>query len=92
MLWATSTYIFLLLSSSFVSCAMAVWCFIRLRRLLRGASTRSLTKLSLEMTELQSQFESLSEAHRRLTSRVGMQALRARRKEDHPEPEDSQEG
>lgn len=87
MLWANSTFIFLLLSLSCVSCATAVWCCIHLRRLLRGASTRSLTRLSLEMTELQSQCESLIDAHRRLTSRVGMQALRARRKEEPPAEE-----
>lgn len=82
MLWALSPFTFLLLSLSLVAAVMAAWFFARLRRLLKGASSRSLTNLDLAVTELQSQFESLLAAHRRLHSRVSMRELREKRKDE----------
>lgn len=87
MLWAISPFTFLLLSLSLVAVVTAGWFFVRLRRLLKGASSRSLTNLDLAVTELQSQFESLLAAHRRLHSRVGMRELREKRKDAPPDDE-----
>lgn len=79
-MWSIHSGLILLsVSLSCASLAMAVWCFVRVTRLLRGASARSLTSLALEVTDLRSQFESLHEAHKRLSSRYAMRELRARR-------------
>lgn len=77
--------IFGLASLSLLSLATAVWCCVRVTRLLSGASVRSLTSLGLEVTDLRSQFESLHEAHKRLSSRYAMRELRDRRKTDEVE-------
>lgn len=80
-MWSiNSWFTFGLVSLSLLSAATATWCFVRLRALLIGASARSLTSLGLEVTDLRSQFESLHEAHRRLSSRYAMRELRERRK------------
>jgi len=54
----------------------AIWCFVRVRKLLAGASARSLAQLSIEVAELTSSCELLSRQQRRLSQRVGMAAVR----------------
>lgn len=87
MLWTISPFTFLLLSLSLAAAVTAGWFYVRLRRLLKGASSRSLTNLDLAVTELQSQFESLLAAHRRLHSRVAMREMREKRKAEPPDDE-----
>lgn len=85
-MWSINSWLsFALVSSSLSSTAMAAWCYVRVLRLLRGASARSLTSLGLEVTDLRSQFESLVESHKRLASRYAMRELRARRRDDELE-------
>lgn len=85
--WSINSWlIFTSVSLSLLSTATAVWCCVRVMRLLRGASARSLTSLGLEVTDLRSQFESLVESHKRLASRYAMRELRARRR-DGEEPD-----
>lgn len=75
-----SALIFISVSLNLLSVATALWCYARVTRLLNGASARSLISLGLEVTDLRSQFESLHEAHKRLSSRYAMRELRDRRK------------
>ena len=70
-----------LTSLSCAACILSVWCWFRVRKALRGASTVSLTRLSGEVAELQSALESLAGQHRRLAARVGMREVRHRREE-----------
>lgn len=70
------------MSLSFLSLAVAIWCFVRVRKLLSGASVRSIAQLSTEVAELQSSFESLHAGHRKLAARVGMREVRERRRDD----------
>lgn len=51
-----------------------------LRRKLAERSTRSLRQLDAEVSELSSQVSSLSTTTKRISSRIGMQDVRARRK------------
>lgn len=69
-------------SLSCIAAALAVWSFVRVRKLLQGASTRSLAQLSSEVAELTSASESLLAQHRRLSARVGMREVRQRREEE----------
>lgn len=65
-----------------LSCAALVGsllCWFHVRKLLRGASVRSLAALSIEVAELSSVSESQEARLRRLTSRAGMAELRERR-------------
>lgn len=81
-MWSINSGLILVsVSLSLLSTATAVWCCVRVLRLLRGASARSLTSLGLEVTDLRSQFESLVESHKRLASRYAMRELRARRRD-----------
>ena len=67
---------FILASLSFCMAAAAIWYFVRVRRLLEGASVRSLALLSTEVGELTSAYELLSRQQRRLSQRVGMREAR----------------
>lgn len=67
---------FMLASLSFVLAAAAIWYCGRVRKLLAGASVRSLTQLSSEVAELTSASELLSRQQRRLSARVGMREVR----------------
>lgn len=79
---------FLLTSWASLATLVAIWCLLRVRKLLGGASVRSLTQLSAEVAELQSSLESLSAGHRKLAARVGMREVRQRREEQaDAEPE-----
>lgn len=69
------------MSLSFLSLAVAIWCYVRVRKLLVGASARSIAQLSSEVAELLSAFESLSASHRKLGARVGMREVRQRGEE-----------
>lgn len=61
---------------------MARSLYERVTRLLREPSTRSLQQLDSEVTALASSLSSLSATTKRLSSRYGMQDVRARRKEE----------
>lgn len=67
---------FILASLSLCVAMAAIWYCIRVRKLLAGASVRSLALLSSEVGELTSAFESLSAQQRRLSARVGMREVR----------------
>jgi hypothetical protein len=69
----------ILASLSCVLAALGLWCLYRARKLLEGASVRSLSTLSNEVAELLYQFESLQAQHKRLASRVGMREVRHRK-------------
>lgn len=77
---------FAAMSLSFIALAGALWCLLRVRKLLRGASPKSLAALSVEVAELQSAFESLSAGHRKLAARVGMREVRERRRDEGEPP------
>jgi hypothetical protein len=72
---------FILASLSCCAAAAAIWYCVRARRLLAGASARSLAELSTEVGELTSSFELLSRQQRRLSQRVGMREARHRGEE-----------
>lgn len=72
---------FAAMSWSFVALVGSLWCWSRVRKLLHGASVRSLAQLSTEVAELLSMSESLAAQQRRLSSRVGMREVRERRAE-----------
>lgn len=74
-------FTFSMASLSCVSMGVAIWCLCRVRKLLSGASTRSLASLSVEIAELNSAFESLLAGHKKLAARVGMREVRERRAE-----------
>lgn len=67
---------FTLASLSCIGATAAIWCFVRVRKLLAGASARSLAELSNEVAELTSACELLSRQQRRLSARVGMREAR----------------
>jgi hypothetical protein len=82
---------FILTSLSCCVATAAIWYCGRVRKLLRGASVRSLAQLSTEVAELTSAFESLSAQQRKLSARVGMREVRervGREKDDDPQPGD----
>lgn len=68
-------------SWSFVALVGSLWCWSRVRKLLHGASVRSLAQLSTEVAELQSACASLAAQQRKLSNRVGMREVRERREE-----------
>lgn len=72
---------FLPMSLSLLALAGSIWCYVHVRKVLRGASTRSLSQLSSEVAELTSASESLHAQVRRLAARVGMREVRQRREE-----------
>lgn len=72
---------FILASLSACAATAAIWSFARVRKLLVGASARSLAQLSNEVAELTSAYELLSSQQRRLSARVGMREVREKRKE-----------
>lgn len=67
---------FILASLSACAATAAIWCYARVRKLLAGASARSLALLSNEVAELTSACELLSSQQRRLSQRVGMREAR----------------
>jgi hypothetical protein len=67
---------FILASLSCFAAMAAIWSYVRVRRLLAGASARSLAELSNEVAELTSSSELLSRQQRRLSQRVGMREAR----------------
>lgn len=69
---------FSMASLSCASALVALWCWYRVRKLLEGASVRSLAQLSNEVAELMFVFESLQAQHKRLNARVGMREARAK--------------
>lgn len=78
-----------LLGSNFFLASCAVWAAITarstlkaLRRTLAAPATRSLQQLDSEITALSDALSSMQTTQRRLSSRVGMQDLRARRRGD----------
>lgn len=81
-----TTYALTFLNFLLASCAGLAVITVRrqlqaLRRMLAERSTRSLTQLDAEVAELSSSFSSLSTTVKRLSSRIGMQDVRERRKE-----------
>jgi uncharacterized coiled-coil protein SlyX len=67
---------FILASLSCCAAMAAIWSCVRVRKLLAGASARSLVELSNEVAELTSSSELLSRQLRRLSQRVGMREVR----------------
>ena len=65
-----------LTSLSCIGAMAAIWSYVRVRKLLAGASARSLAELSSEVAELTSASELLSRQQRRLSQRVGMREAR----------------
>lgn len=72
---------FILASLSCCVALAAIWYCVRVRKLLAGASVRSLALLSTEVAELVSACELLSAQQRRLSARVGMREARERGQE-----------
>lgn len=74
----------IILSSGLVSCvslfvaAVAWWSCKRVTAILRSHSTRSALELSASMAAMESNFASLSKTVKRLSSRYGMEAHRAK--------------
>lgn len=79
----------LLVSLSLFQTGVAIWFYVRSRRLLRSASSRSLTELDLRVTDLQSQCTLLMESHKRLQARYSMREIRDRRRAEPAENEKS---
>lgn len=77
-------YAFAAMSLAWLAAALAVWCFVRARKLLRGASSRSLALLNEAVTELDFGLKSLEAQHKRLNSRVAMREARSKL-EDSPQ-------
>lgn len=74
-------FTFCAMSLSFVAATAALWSWFRVRKLLDAASLRSLASLSKDVAELTACFESLQETIKRISSREGMAAMRARRRD-----------
>ena len=72
---------FILASLSCIVATAAIWSCVRVRKLLAGASARSLALLSTEVAELTSAYELLSRQQRRLSQRVGMREAREKKHE-----------
>lgn len=85
MLWLFSS---ILASCVLLALAGSIWCFRQCRKLLQGASSRSLQQLNEAVSELTYSFESLQAQHRRLNARVGMREARAKA-EEPPAADDS---
>lgn len=66
----------ILASLSCIGATAAIWSYVRVRKLLGGASARALAELSNEVAELTSASELLSRQQRRLSARVGMREAR----------------
>lgn len=84
LLWSCFT----LASLSFIAAMAAIWSCVRVRKLLAGASARSLSLLSTEVAELTSAYELLSQQQRRLSARVGMREAREKKHQDEDAPAD----
>lgn len=82
-----SLFNFSLVSLSCIAAAAAIWCCVHVRNRLRGASTRSLQRLSSEVAELTYVCESLQAQLKRLNARVGMREARAKLEEQPPDSE-----
>lgn len=67
---------FILASLSCCVGMAAIWFCVRVRKLLAGASVRSLAQLSIEVDELTSACELQKQQLRKLSQRVGMAAVR----------------
>lgn len=65
-------------------------CWLGLRRLLAGTSLKSVASLTVEVADLKSAFDGLREGHQRLTTRVGMREVRARRRSEQEEEQTEQ--
>jgi len=78
---------FILASLSCIVATAAIWSCVRVRKLLAGASARSLALLSTEVAELTSAYELLSRQQRRLSQRVGMREAREKKHENEEEAE-----
>lgn len=70
-----------LTSLSLLAAGAAIWSYVRVRRALRGASSRSLQQLEAAVTELDFGLKSLGAQHKRLNSRVAMREARSVREE-----------
>ena len=79
MLWVLTALNLVLASLSLVAAITARSHLTELRRRLASRSTRSLAVLDSEVTSLSTAFSSLSATVKRLSSKTGMQELRARR-------------
>lgn len=71
-----SLWSFILASLSCCVGMAAIWYCVRARKLLAGASVRSLAQLSIEVDELASACELQKQQLRKLSQRVGMAAVR----------------
>lgn len=80
--WALLALHLVLVIWSWVAAIMAVRSLKGLRQRLAERSTRSLHQLDTQVLNLESTLSSMSTTLRRLQSRIGMQDLRARRKEE----------
>lgn len=76
-----SLWSFILASLSCCAGMAAIWCYVRVRKLLAGASARSLAQLSIEVDELASACELQKAQLRKLSQRVGMAAVRQKGEE-----------
>lgn len=72
---------FFLASLSCAALAISLWCWFRVRKLLHGASARSVATLSMEVNELTSVCESHAQTLKRLSSRQSMRDARERKAE-----------
>lgn len=84
-----SWWLFFLASWSCACTAAAVFCWFRVRKLLVGASARSIATLSMEVSELTSVCASLDDRLKRLNSRIGMREIREKRAAEPPATPDS---
>lgn len=85
-MFSTGALLWVVTSLNLVLTSCALWAAITassslraLRRKLAERATRSLAQLDAEMTEQASKLSSLSVTTRRISSRIGMQDVRARR-------------
>lgn len=83
--WVLLSLNFALASFSALMAIMAARSLRALRRRLAERSTRSLLQLDTQVANLESSLSSMSTTLRRLSSRQGMQDLRARRKVESAE-------
>lgn len=76
-----SSFVFAVTSLNLLAAGAAIWSYVRVRRALRGASSRSLQQLEAAVTELDFGLKSLGAQHKRLNSRVAMREARSVREE-----------
>lgn len=82
----------ILASLSCAAALVALWSLFRVRKLLAGASARSLSTLSSEVAELTFASESMQAQVKRLASRVGMREVRHRGEEQREADTESAPG